>query len=195
MKRKILGSLLAMVLGISTSFTVFAADTTVNNSGGSATSDVSLTLAVPTFSVTVPTQLPVAVSDTGVVTCADSGTAKIVNNGHAPIYVSGIAINAGQDWSLMAYDAAFDIASAAPGTQKIGFKVNNVMTTDNGTSGYVPAEWALSGNTNADTDELALEYDACLPVQIVATQATVVAAQVVFTVAWDTVGYYSPVTP
>ncbi len=94
---------LAMVLGMS----AFAfADATTTTVGGNATSQLVLDAQVAHFSVTVPTKLPVQLSDTGVVTVADD--AKIINASSAQIQVTNIAVTPAAGWTHIAFTSEAD---------------------------------------------------------------------------------------
>lgn len=99
---------MALCLSLSMMSVASAATNEANASGGSATSNVTLSStddgtmngnpAATAMSVTVPTVLPVAVGTDGKVTTATNCT--IVNNSYGAVKVSGVTINAAQDWKL-----------------------------------------------------------------------------------------------
>ena len=80
-KSKIMSGLLVCGLMASLAVPTFAAD--ISTSGGSQEVPAVLDAEAATFSVTVPTSLPISVSATGEVTTADD--VKIVNNSHGAV--------------------------------------------------------------------------------------------------------------
>ena len=57
---------------------------------------VNLDVEAPTFSVTVPTALPINVDANGEVTT--SSDAKIVNNSHGSVIVTNVTVTGKNDW-------------------------------------------------------------------------------------------------
>ena len=83
--RKLLSLSLALIMMLSV-IPVHAID----QAGGTGTTPVELNVATPTFSVTVPTALPVNVGTDGTVTVSTNNT--IENHSHGPVEVSSVRI-------------------------------------------------------------------------------------------------------
>lgn len=186
--RRFLALVLSVMMCVSVCTTVFAAgDEVATSSGSGAVSDITITSEVPVFSVTVPTALSAQVDETGVVSVASASSTKIVNDSYGPVYVSNIEAQAQGDWSIMAYDANYDISKAKPNKKEVGFKLNNVTSKNDGTlAGYDAADWAMTGVGNGAENYIEIGYDVKLPIQYTQLNSAVV-VKVVFTVAWDTV--------
>lgn len=135
---------------------------------------VTLDTEVPTFSVTVPTSLPVWVDAEGQVTTATD--AKIINNSIGPIIISNIEITPLNGWELSPYNS--DHSKSKVNSHKIGFKLNGDITTTSGLE-FNQSNW----NSISAKGEHPLTYDATLPPQSRAIVEEV--AQVVFTIGWD----------
>ncbi len=108
---------------------------------------------VTKFSVSVPVVLPLAVSENGDIHAA---TGQAIRNGSTgDIKVSSVTVNAGNGWKLVPFRT--NMASEKVDAKKIGFSINDVETTKNGSSEAL----RLSGNWTIQEDgNLPLEYDA-----------------------------------
>ena len=110
----------------------------ITSSGGSATSPVNLTTTnegigggdggeggttTPTrMSVTVPTALPMAMSDDGtVVTATDC---KIINNSYGAVRVRSVSISAAAGWNLTAFGDKASLAGEKVDSNKLGFAMS-----------------------------------------------------------------------
>ena len=108
--KKIVSLILAVCMIASLAISASAANT-VDASGGTGTSSVTLSStadgsiggdpAATKMSVTVPTVLPIAVGTDGTVSTATD--AKIVNNSFGAVKVNSVSIEAAQGWSLAAF--------------------------------------------------------------------------------------------
>ena len=76
------------------------------------------------FSVTVPVCLPIAVSETGVVTAASY--AQIYNGSDGAVRVTDIFVSGENGWSVAPY--CTDMAAEKVDSRKIGLKINNAET-------------------------------------------------------------------
>ena len=162
MKNKVLSLILALVLSVGVAIPVCAASITTD--GGSSTVPVELTVTTATFSVTVPTALPVTVDGSGVVTTATD--AKIVNNSHGAVKVTNMTIEGVGDWVICNYDST-DMTKEKAGAKKIAMMINGDKTTADDTITFTPANFPKMDGANAgDTDELGITYSAKLPAQI-----------------------------
>ena len=171
-KSKFLSLALALVMCASMSVPSFAASST--NSPGNVDSEVTLTTAAATFSVTVPTQLPINIAADGTVTTATN--AAIVNNGNGPVNVTNVSVNVKNGWAIAAWGK--DFSSTPTGTKEFTMQLNGANVTTNGSV-------ALTGfPTIAGGDSLALTYDADAATQANAVNATGI-ADVVITVGWN----------
>ena len=108
--KKTISLILAICMIASLAISASAANT-VDASGGTGTSSVTLSStadgsiggdpAATKMSVTVPTVLPIAVGTDGTVSTATD--AKIVNNSFGAVKVNSVSIEAAQGWSLAAF--------------------------------------------------------------------------------------------
>ena len=83
-------------------------------------------LLIMRFSVTVPACLPIAVSETGVVTAASY--AQIYNGSDGAVRVTEIFVSGENGWSVVPY--CTDIASEKVDSRQIGLRINNAETGD-----------------------------------------------------------------
>lgn len=168
--KKILVSLLTSTLLFATSVTAFADSSTV---------PVDLTVETPIFSVTVPTSLPITLTQTGDVQVATN--AAIVNNSAGPVKITSIVTNGINGWATEDFDA-FAPKSAKLNTKNFGFsldlgatKVHTKGANLNDFSGSVVL---------AKGESLPLIYDAKLPAQKEASSNAQI-AEVIFTIGWN----------
>lgn len=165
---KRLCSLVLVLALLSTS--AFASELT--SSGSSGESQAKVEQDATTFSVTLPSVLPVWVDRDGVVTVATN--AGIRNEGFGPVSVTDVTVTGINDWSLVDFDSG--LATARVGDKKFGFELNDVAYPVTGVFD-VSCFPLIAGKDNID-----FTYDA-----VVASQATVVTesiANVVFSVGW-----------
>lgn len=179
--QKLLGGVLALAL-VATSITpAFAADITTN--GGNSSVPVELTTEAATFSVAVPTTLPIDVNAAGVVTTADD--VAIVNNSHGAVKVTNMTIEGADTWEIVNWDSA-NMPAEKVGATKVAMTINGDKTTADDTITFTASNFPkMDGANTSDSDELPIFYDAKVPAQ--ATELSdLTVANVVFTVGWDT---------
>ena len=158
--------------------------TSVDATTGAADIPITVVRDAPTFSVTVPTSMPIAVGADGKVTTAEDVT--IENNGSQAICVKSIAINAATDWSLAKYDKAAMQAEAVD-SKKIGFLMTigsqTAATTIDGKSETI-GSYATSDITISPSSRLTISYDGVIPAQSIDISSNTQVANVVFTLDW-----------
>ena len=154
--------------------------TSVDSTTGAASVPVTVAREAATFSVTVPSTLPIAVDANGNVTTATD--AAIINNSSAPVAVTKIELTSQSNWTLAAYSR--DILNLPVDTRQFGLQMNigdkTVATSNSGTSDI------LSDSLNAQIakgQNCAVTYNALFPAQTTAVSDTQI-ANVVFTVGW-----------
>lgn len=105
------------------------------------------------FSVTVPTFMSLAVSESGKVYAADN--VVIVNNSSSSVEITGIKLDASGDWSIVPYD--YNMASAKVDSHLIGFSLGSSKTSIIGQSEQLSLsdDWSIGKGSS-----LSLEYDA-----------------------------------
>lgn len=152
----------------------------VDPTTGSASVPVNVTREAATFSVVVPTTLPISVDADGNVTTATDAT--IINNSSAPVAVTKVELASLSDWTLAAYSR--DILNLPVDAKQFGLQMNigdkTVATSNSGTSDV------LSDSLNAQIvkgQNCAVNYNALFPARTAAVSDTQI-ANVVFTVAW-----------
>lgn len=154
--------------------------TSVDSTTGAASVPVTVAREAATFSVTVPTTLPISVDADGNVTTATD--AAINNNSGAPVAVTKVELASLSDWTLAAYSR--DILNLPVDTKQFGLQMNigdkTIATSNRGTSNV------LSDSLNAQIakgQNCAVTYNALFPAQTAAVSNTQI-ANVVFTVGW-----------
>lgn len=152
----------------------------VDPTTGSASVPVTVAREAATFSVTVPTTLPISVDADGNVTTATDAT--IINNSSAPVAVTKVELASLSDWTLAAYSR--DILNLPVDAKQFGLQMNigdkTVATSNSGTSDV------LSDSLNARIvkgQNCAVNYNALFPARTAAVSDTQI-ANVVFTVGW-----------
>ncbi len=152
----------------------------VDPTTGSASVPVNVTREAATFSVVVPTTLPIAVDADGNVTTATDAT--IINNSGATVAVTKVELNSQSNWTLAAYNR--DILNLPVDAKQFGLQMNigdkTVTTSNSGTSDI------LSDSLNAQIakgQNCAVTYNALFPARTAAVSDTQI-ANVVFTVGW-----------
>lgn len=147
---------------------------------GAASVPVTVAREAATFSVTVPTTLPISVDANGNVTTATD--AAIINNSGAPVAVTKVELASLSDWTLAAYSR--DILNLSVDAKQFGLQMNigdkTIATSNSGTSDI------LSDSLNARIakgQNCAVNYNALFPAQTAAVSDTKI-ANVVFTVGW-----------
>ena len=194
---------LALVLCMCVCMSVTAFATEIDTSGGSGSTPVSLTSTSdgttggdPTgtaMSVTVPTALPMTMSQTGDVTTADN--CRITNNSYGAVRVKSVTISAASDWHLTAFDNKSTLAGEKVDSNKLGFALTigggaQVKTaSDAATQALISAPITgcyMTGIGDTSGNSVAIDYSAIVtPLSGAVENATV--ANVVFVIEWDTV--------
>lgn len=156
-------------------------DTKVDASTGSASVPVNITREAATFSVTVPTSLPVSMKADG--TVATATDAAIINNGSYPVAISKVEMTSINDWGLTVYDKT-EVKKLPVDTKKIGMELTiggkTIITASDTTSD------TLSENLETSIEaaqRCLVSYNAAIPAQS-ATLSEIQVANVIFTVGW-----------
>lgn len=187
--KKLLCSALSALMMVSAIAPV-AAQANEINTPGTGSSTVVLDVDAPTFSVTVPTGLPIYVDADGVVTTANN--VYITNGGHGSVTVTGVAITAKNDWSTV--DVAKDLSNVPVNTQEFSMTINNETTTGADAITFDQENWpAIAAANDGDTDQFHLVYDADVAPQTDALNKDI--ADVVFTIGWNTTNSSTIVIP
>lgn len=203
-KTKLISLALAACMLCAASISVSAAE--INQSGGSGSTPVNLTTTngglnddgtgggtvTPTkLNVTVPTALPLAMSDDGTVVTADN--CKIVNNSYGAVRVKTVTISAASDWNLTSFGDKTSLAGEKVDSNKLGFSLSigggkEFMTKGNAATQklitapmdgcYMTGVGDPSGNT-AEIDYAAI----VTPMSGAVNNSTI--ANVIFVVEWD----------
>ena len=179
--KKIVSLILAICMIASLAISASAANT-VDASGGTGTSSVTLSStadgsiggdpAATKMSVTVPTVLPIAVGTDGTVSTATD--AKIVNNSFGAVKVNSVSIEAAQGWSLAAFGDKATLAH-----EKVN--ANKQTLLDSAVEGCY-----MSGVGDTSANSIGIAYDAIVtPVSEAVTNTAI--ASVLFIIAWDAV--------
>ena len=147
--KKLVSLLLAVCLMASLAIGASAAEpTTVDVSGGTGTSSVSLSStsdgtldgdpAATKMNVAIPTILPIAVGTDGTVTTATD--IRITNNSFGAVKVDNVKVEAGTGWKLTAFGSKDSLAKVKVDSNMIGFK----LALGGGTEQLTNAENAAS---------------------------------------------------
>ncbi len=202
---KKMNRLFALAMALCLAFammTVASASNEATSSGGSATSQVTLSStadgsldgdpAATAMSVTVPTVLPIAVGTDGKVTTATD--AEIINNSYGAVKVSSVSIQAAQDWKLTAFGDPSTLAGAKVDSNQVGFAMTigggqQLATVAGSTASQDLLTSAvegcyMTGSGDQVGNRVAIDYDAIVtPVSNAVTNTGV--ASVLFVVEWD----------
>ena len=200
--KKTISLILAICMIASLAISASAANT-VDASGGTGTSSVTLSStadgsiggdpAATKMSVTVPTVLPIAVGTDGTVSTASD--AKIVNNSFGAVKVASVNIEAAQGWALTAFGNKDTLAHEKVNSNKFGFQIalgnGAAQITDNkDASKQTLLDTAIegcymSGAGDQTANSVEVTYDAIVtPVSEAITNTSI--ASVLFVIAWDT---------
>ena len=201
--KKIVSLILAICMIASLAISASAANT-VDASGGTGTSSVTLSStadgsldgdpSATKMSVVVPTVLPVAVGTDGTVSTATD--AKIINNSFGAVKVANISIEAAQGWSLAAFGDKASLAHEKVNSNKFGFSIclgdgEKKLTDNKNASKQTLLDTAIegcfmSGVGDTSANSIGIAYDAIVtPVSEAVTNAAI--ASVLFIIAWDAV--------
>ena len=196
---------LALCMALALSVHAFAAE--IGESGGSGTTPVTLITTndgldggdgegsvTPTkLNVTVPTALPMAMSDDGnVITATDC---KIVNLSYGAVRVKTVTISAAPGWHLTAFGNKSILASEKVDANKLGFALtigdgDQVQTSsDEATQVLIAAPVTgcyMSGVGDPKNNIANISYSAIVTPLSGSVKADTI-ANVVFVIEWDTV--------
>ena len=200
--KKTISLILAVCMIASLAISASAANT-VDASGGTGTSSVTLSStadgsiggdpAATKMSVTVPTVLPIAVGTDGTVSTATD--AKIVNNSFGAVKVASVNIEAAQGWALTAFGSKDTLAHEKVDSNKFGFQIalgngEKKLTDNKNASKQTLLDAAIegcymSGAGDQTANSVEITYDAIVtPVSEAITNTSI--ASVLFVIAWDT---------
>lgn len=179
--KKLTSVLLALIMFSTISVAQVSAAESIDLEGGSGSVPVVLNAEAATFSVTVPASLSISVDKNGVVKTATE--AKIVNNGHGAVIVTGIAIAGQGDWTTADYDS-LNVQSEKVGTKKVAFEINGEKTIGPDTISFNQENFPkIDGKNDTDTDELNITYNAKVPAQKEALEDEEIVS-IIFTIGW-----------
>ena len=199
--KKFITLALALCMALSTSICASAAE--VNTDGGSGSTPVYLSStedgtldgdpSATAMSVTVPTALPMAMSQTGDVTTADN--CQIINNSYGAVRVKSVNITTANGWRLTSFGDKSTLASEKVDSNKLGFALSigggtQVVTdtSDESSQYLISAPIAgcyMSGIGNTSGNAVSVDYEAIVtPLSSAVTNANI--ANVVFVIEWDT---------
>ena len=205
-KIKLISLALAACMLCAAAISVSAAE--INQSGGSGSTPVNLTTTngglnddgtgggtvTPTkLNVTVPTALPLAMSDDGTVVTADN--CKIVNNSYGAVRVKTVTISAASDWNLTSFGDKNSLAGEKVDSNKLGFALSigggkEVMTKGNAATQRLIAApmdgCYMTGVGDINRNSAAIDYSAIVTPMSGAVNNTTI-ANVVFVIEWDLV--------
>ena len=203
--KKLVSLLLAVCLMASLAIGASAAEpTTVDVSGGTGTSSVSLSStsdgtldgepAATKMNVTIPTILPIAVGTDGTVTTATD--IRITNNSFGAVKVDNVKVEAGTGWKLTAFGSKDTLAHEKVNSNKFGFQLaiggGAAAATDNkNASKQTLLDTAIegcymSGVGDTSANSIGITYDAIVtPISEAVTNTAI--ASVLFIIAWDAV--------
>lgn len=196
--------IISIVLSLSVLFAmcVTASAAEVSSNGGSGSTPVYLSStedgslggkpSATAMSVTVPTALPMAMSQTGDVTCADN--CKIINNSYGAVRVKTVTISTANGWKLTAFGDKSTLAGEKVDSNKLGFSISigggakKQTTSSNSESQMLIttpiAGCYMSGVGNSGANTVSVEYAAIVtPLSGAVTNANI--ANVVFVIEWD----------
>ena len=204
LKTKLISLALAACMLCAAAVTVSAAE--INQSGGSGSTPVNLTTTngglnddgtgggtvTPTkLNVTVPTALPLAMSDDGTVVTADN--CKIVNNSYGAVRVKTVTISAASDWNLTSFGDKTSLAGEKVDSNKLGFALSigggkEVMTKGNAATQRLIAApmdgCYMTGVGDPSGNTAAIDYAAIVtPMSGAVNNSTI--ANVIFVIEWD----------
>ena len=198
--KKFIALALSLCMVCAMSVSAFAAE--IDTDGGQGSTPVYLSTttdgsiggdpSATAMSVTLPTALPMAMSQTGDVTTADN--CRIVNNSYGAVRVKSVTINTANNWKLTAFGDKSTLAGEKVDSNKLGFALSigggeQKMTDASNTStqtliGAPIAGCFMSGVGNQNGNSVAVDYAAIVtPLSQAVTGANI--ANVVFVVEWD----------
>ena len=194
---------LALSLCMVFAMSVCASAAEISSDGGSGSTPVYLSStedgtmtgepSATAMSVTVPTALPMTMSQTGDVTTADN--CQIINNSYGAVRVKSVTISAENGWRLTAFGDKSSLASEKVDSDQLGFAIcigngEWAMTDSSNESAQalISAPIAgcyMSGVGNSSGNAVSVDYRAIVtPLSSAVTNANI--ANVVFVIEWDT---------
>lgn len=198
---KIMSLVLALSMMLCMAVSASAAE--IDTSGGSGSTPVNLSStsdgtsggdpSATAMRVTVPTALPMAMSQDGVVTTANN--CQIVNNSYGAVRVKSVSITAASGWKLTAFGNKSTLAGEKVDSNKLGFAIRIGGGTQSATDASNASAQSLisdpvtgcymTGVGDTTGNAVNIDYAAIVtPLSSAVTNATV--ASVVFIVEWDT---------
>ena len=199
--KKFITLALALCMALSASVCAYAAE--IDTDGGSGSTPVYLSStddgtmegepSATAMSVTVPTALPMAMSQTGDVTTADN--CQIINHSYGAVRVKSVTISAENGWRLTAFGDKSTLASEKVDSNQLGFALRIgggewavTDSSDESAQALISAPIAgcyMSGAGNAANNTVSVDYSAIVtPLSTPVTNANI--ANVVFVIEWDT---------
>ena len=199
--KKFITLALALCMALSASVCAYAAE--IDTDGGSGSTPVYLSStndgtmegepSATAMSVTVPTALPMAMSQTGDVTTADN--CQIINHSYGAVRVKSVTISAENGWRLTAFGDKATLASEKVDSNQLGFaiRIGNgewavTDSSNESAQALISAPIAgcyMSGAGNAANNSVSVDYSAIVtPLSTPVTNANI--ANVVFVIEWDT---------
>ena len=143
------------------------------------------------LNVTVPTALPLAMSDDGTVVTADN--CEIVNNSYGAVRVKTVTISSASDWNLTSFGDKTSLAGEKVDSNKLGFALSigggkEVMTKGNAATQRLiaaPMEGCyMTGVGDTSGNTAAIDYAAIVtPMSGAVNNSTI--ANVIFVIEWD----------
>ena len=194
---------LALALCMALSATVCVSAAEIDTDGGSGSTPVYLSStddgtmegepSATAMSVTVPTALPMAMSQTGDVTTADN--CQIINHSYGAVRVKSVTISAENGWRLTAFGDKSTLASEKVDSNQLGFALRIgggewavTDSSDESAQALISAPIAgcyMSGAGNTANNTVSVDYSAIVtPLSTPVTNANI--ANVVFVIEWDT---------
>lgn len=159
--------LLALLLALSITSTSAAL-----TGGGTSDTPVTITADAATFSVTVPTTIPIYVSADGTVTT--SNNFKLINNSCADVLVSNLYVSVSDPWQLVDFSEDFS-------TKPVGSKYLALQ--------FGPCDVYVDGTTNLASSTIRANGFKLMPLTAKVTpqreaSSNLDIAKVIFTVGW-----------
>lgn len=189
--RKITATILALCMVTAMSVSAFAANGNLTTEGGSQNTAVFVQVNGPTFDVTVPTSVVLALSvgsdgDNYMANTITPQSVNIQNHSTLPVEVKSAAITNIGEWTLKPYsDGEESFAALTKNTTTYGFAVNGASAASG--QNLDLSGWATT-QIAAATGTLALDFDARFG-PWTRDCATTQVARVTFTIGWpDSLG-------
>lgn len=192
MKLKRTASLLmsSALIASALSLSAFAVPDGLVTTPGAGNTPVKLTAEASTFNVTVPTDITLAVGADGTVTAPSN--VKIINNSSGPVKVTSVAMNNGT-WKMTDYNGGSrtKIAAEKVGSKKLGLylkaKTEELASNTDNDQSFAPSQWLMQGKDGGTANcELPITVKAIATASDQKISVAETAANVIFTLAWDT---------